>query len=179
MAAEAARVLDYTGSGYYGSAAPARAPYMEPLEKPMDIPVPQERTQIKEKAKEAAAQKALSVSPFAVFGAIFVGILMIFTVLAQISFSEIASETVRLNVQFSELTERERRLEIEFESAIDMKEIERYARDVLGMSRPDADQVAVIRSMPTDNAEIMDSGEGANTLSGFGAFISSLMEYFG
>ena len=186
MGAEAARVLDYSGSGYYGSAAPAEAPYARPLERPLerpadipaDIPAPQERALPKERAKEAAAQAAPAVSLFALFGAVFAGILMILVVLAQISYSEIAGEIVRLNAQMDSLAEQERKLEIEFENAIDMKEVERYARDTLGMSRPDNSQAAIVRSLPVDSAEIIDPGRAEGRLKGLGPFISSLLEYF-
>jgi len=103
---------------------------------------------------------------------------MLFVILAQISFNEIAGETVMLNAQLSELAEQEKRLMIQFESVVDMKEVERHAKDVLGMSKPDAGQVAVIQTMRTDKATIVDSGGDKGALSGFGAFISSLMEYF-
>ena len=178
MGAEAARVLDYTDSGYYGSAAPVEVPYARPYEKPVDIPIPREQTRPDERAKEAGLQHAPAVSLFALFGTVFAGILMIFVVLAQISYSEIAGETVRLSAQLSQLAEQERRLEIEFENAIDMKEVERYARDTLGMSRPDNSQVAIVRSLPIDSVEIIDAGGTEGRLSGIGSFISSLLEYF-
>jgi hypothetical protein len=103
---------------------------------------------------------------------------MLFVVLAQISYNEIASETVRLNAQLTELKEQERKLEISFESVIDIKEVERYARDTLGMSRPDADQVAIIQSIPIDRAVIIDSEGEEGILSGLGSFLSSLLDYF-
>ena len=177
MAAEAAKRLDYLDSAYYGSAAPAQAPYVRPGFRPEDIPVQQEQTGVRERAKENTAQRAPSVSLFAVFGAIFAGFLMFFVVLAQISYNEVASETVRLNAQLSELTEQERRLEIEFESVIDIKEVERYARDTLGMSKPDAGQVAVIGSMSFDSVEIFDGGNEDASTSDIGSFISSLLGY--
>jgi len=180
MASEAARVLDYTGSAYYGSAAPARAPYpyVEPEVKPADIPVTREQPRTRQRAREAAVRRAPSVSLFAGFGTVFAGILMIFVVLAQINYNEITAEMVRLNTHLEGLMEQERRLEIEFESAIDMKKIEQYARDSLGMSKPDADQIAVIRGMPMDSAEIIDNSDEQGTLSSLGSFISSLLEYF-
>ena len=178
MGAEAARVLDYAGGGYYGTAAPAQAPYVRPVAAPVEMPLPYEQARPRYRAKAAAMQSAPSVSLFAVFGAVFAGVLMIFVVLAQISYSELANETVRMSAQLNELTEQERRLEIQFENSIDMKRVEQYARNVLGMSRPDAEQVAVIRSMPIDSAEIVDSGGDGNSLDGFASFISSLLEYF-
>ena len=180
MAAEAARVLDdydYTGSAYYGSAAPAEVPYVRPVAEPVDVPAPQEQTRSGEYAKEAV-QSAPAVSLFAIFGTIFAGILMIFVILAQINYNEIAGETVRLNTQLNELNEHERRLEIEFENVIDMKEVERYARDTLGMSKPGADQVAIIGGLPVDSAEIISNNDEGGSTGGLGSFITSLLEYF-
>ena len=179
MGAEAARVLDfYSGSGYYGSAAPAEVPYAEPVAIPVEIPVSQEQAGYGVRAREAAAQSTHIVSLFALFGAVLAGVLMIFVVLAQISYAELAGEKVRLNAQLIELAEQQRRLEIEFESAIDMKEIERYARDSLGMSKPETDHIAIVRSMPVDSAEIILNNSSEGVFNGFGSFISSLLEYF-
>ena len=176
MAAEAARTLDYSASAYYGSAAPAEAPYARPAAEPVEIPVPHEQTRTGERAKEAA-KSAPAVSLFAIFGAVLACALMIFVVLAQINYNEIAGETVGLNTQLNRLTEQERRLEIEFENVIDMKEVERYARDTLGMSKPSTDQVAVIGTVSFDSAEIIDSGNEEVTSGGFGSFIQSLLKY--
>ena len=178
MAAEAARVLDYPDSGYYGSTAPAREPYSYPETKPFEAPFPDEQAFPGVRTRQAAAQRRQSVSLFAFFGSIFAAVLMVFVVLAQISYSEIAGETVRLKGQLDELLEQERRLEIEFESAIDMKEIERYARDALGMSKPVPDQIPIVLRMPVDSAEIIEDNSDEGLLSGLGSFMSSLLEYF-
>ena len=178
MGAEPARALDYSGSAYYGSAAPVEIPYSKPIAWPADMPVYKEENRPWERAKEVAVQSAPAISLFALFGAVLAGVLMIFVVLAQISYAELAGERVRLNAQLEELTEQQRKLEIEFESAIDMKQIEREARDTLGMSKPESDQIAIVRSLPVDSAEIIKIEGTEGTLSGLGSFISSLLEYF-
>ena len=177
MAAEAARVLEFPDD-YYSSAAPAGAGYARPAQEPVELPMAEERIRRRERERAAAAAVNVpAVSLFAIFGTLFAGVLMVFVLLAQISFSEIAGEASRLNAQFAELTEQRRRLEVTFESVIDMKEVERYARDELGMSKPEADQIAVIHSLPVDRIETFDSGEEA-PLKDLGTFISSLFEYF-
>jgi len=178
MAAEAARVLDFDDRYYYGSAAPVREEYPEPAPSPREIPNVEERIRQRERAREAAAAANMpGVSLFAIFGSVFVAVLMIFVVLAQISYNEAVGDTARLSAQFLELTEQQRRLEITFESVLDMKEIERYARDVLGMSKPESYQLAVVHSTASDKAEILQAAE-SDALRGFGSFISSLLEYF-
>jgi len=179
--AEAARVLDYDSDYskyFYGSAAPAREIFDEPETRPEEIPLPQERTLQRQKARAAAvAQRVPGISLFAILGSLTAAVLMIFVMLAQISYNEVAAETVKLNAQLQELTEQQKKLEIAYENVIDMKEIERYARDVLGMSKPEADQIAIIHSTPIDRAEVIGASD-ESSLNGFGEFISSLLKYF-
>jgi cell division protein FtsL len=137
------------------------------------------RQRERSKKAAAAAKNVPTVSLFAVFGTILAAALMVFVVLAQISYNEVTSETVRLNTQLRSLTEQQRRLEITFESVVDMKMVEQYARDVLGMSPPEADQVAIMMSISLDKAEIVRGVEEESRLRGLGSFLSSLLEYFG
>jgi len=177
MAAEAARVLDFDSRYFYGSAAPVLEPFPEeapPLEDPYSL----ERKRQREQTRAADAVKSLPhLSLFAIVGAFAVGAIMILVVLAQISYNEAATEAVRLNSQLIMLEEQQRALMIEFESVMDMKEVERYARDVLGMSRPETGQLAVFANTAVDRAEVLSSPE-KTTLRDFGSFISSLLDYF-
>ena len=177
MAAEAARVIEYPEDFIYGSAAPAREGFAEPWAPPAAAPVPREES-IPAERSEPSVSKAHGISLFTAFGAVFAAILMIFVVLAHINLNELTNETVRLDSQLVKLTDKESKLEIEYESVIDMKEVERYARDVLGMSKPDVSQVAVVQSSAQDKAEIIDSGSEGNALRGFASFMSSLLDYF-
>ena len=45
------------------------------------------------------------------------------------------------------------------------------------MSKPEADQIAIIHSVPNDKAEVISGGDEV-TLNGIGKFLSSLLEYF-
>jgi len=178
MAAEAARVLDYYDEYYFGSAVPAREIFDEPAAEPVEIPLHQERTLQRQKERAAAAARRLpGISVFAVLGSLTAAVLMVFVMLAQISYNDIAAETVSLKAEIQDLTEQQRRLKITYENVIDMKEIEQYARDVLGMSKPEADQIAIIWRNPDDKAEVISESD-ENSLDGMGLFISSLMEYF-
>jgi ATPase subunit of ABC transporter with duplicated ATPase domains len=128
-------------------------------------------------ATQTDEKPASGVSVFAILGTLFVSVLMVFVVLAQINFNETAAESVRLNVLIGELTERQRELELSFENAVDIREVERFARDELGMSRPDARQMTVIEAAPRDIALVLDNKEDRG-LEGFGAFLRSLTDYF-
>jgi len=131
-----------------------------------------------DKVKAVADKKtAPGISVFAVLGTLVVAVLMVFVVLAQINFNETAGETARLGIHLKELTERHRALELMFESAIDIKEVERFARDELGMSRPDTGQILIINTTPRDNAMAIGTNE-TRGVQGFGLFLKSLTEYF-
>ena len=175
--AEAARVLDYE---YYnrGSAAPARE-FAQEAPRPIETPYAEERTRQRQRARvEAAAQNAHGVSLFAIVGTVVVAALMIFVVLAHISYSEIASENARLNAQLSALNEQHRRLEITFESVVCMNEVERYARDVLGMSRPGVGQTGILIGTASDRAEVLAIPSNNSAIRDLGSFLSSLLEPF-
>ena len=178
-----ARALNYYN---YGTAAPtiqamveAETRRLQRTSAPVSsVAKERVRQREREKANAVAAEKALpGISVFAVLGTLFVAVLMVFVVLAQINFNETAAESVRLNVLLRELTERHRVLELAFESAVDIREVERFARDELGMSRPDAGQILVISSAPRDTAVVLYSGEERG-MQGFGNFLRSLTEYF-
>jgi len=183
MGAEAARVLDYDSRYYYGSAPareqfPARELFPEREQRPLENPHAQERVRQRERTRTSTAAKDLpGISMFSVVGTLFVTLLMTLVVLAQISYNEAAADSVRLGAQLRALEEQQKILLVEFESVMDMKEVERYARDVLGMSKPDTHQLAVVHSTASDRAEVLNSPEG-NSLRDFGSFISSLLEYF-
>jgi len=133
-------------------------------------------TKVKRAAK-SSEKPAPGVSVFAILGTLFVSVLMVFVVLAQINFNETAAESVRLNILIGELTERQRLLELSFENAVDIREVERFARDELGMSRPDSRQMMVIEAAPRDIALALDNRDDRG-LEGFGAFLRSLTDYF-
>ena len=174
-----ARALNYYN---YDSTAPTLIAASGAETKKVDLPkikksAAKERIQKFEKMKAAAAEKVPGISVFAVLGALFVAVLMVFVVLAQINYNEAAGETVRLNLFMTELNEKHRALELAFERAVDIKEVERYARDELGMSRPDAGQIITINATPRDSAIIIDNTD-RHEGQGFGDFLRSLTGYF-
>lgn len=117
------------------------------------------------------------VSVFAVFGTMIIAVLMVFVVLAQIYYNETASEAAKLSREVRELSERHRILELTFESSFDIREVERIAKDELGMSRPEASQIVTISSTPYDTATVI-IGEDEGSGQGFLDFLRSLTNYF-
>jgi len=175
-----ARSLSYYN---YGTAAPTIQAMVEAETRRAQIALPQTKKPLPKqrvrrrpeaKTKEKASQ---GISVFAILGTLFVAVLMVFVVLAQINYNETAAESVRLNMHIGDLSEKYKALELSFESAVEIKEVERFARDELGMSRPDAGQIIIISSTPRDTAVIINHGEDRG-LQGFGNFLRSLTDYF-
>ena len=145
---------------------------------PVQRPPVKERLQRLGNAGAAAvAKKVPGISFFAVAGTLIVSFLMVLVVLAQINYNEAASESARTDIQLRVLAEKHRTLELAFERSIDIKEVERFAKDELGMSRPDAAQIILISTEPRDSATaiITEEERGAQ---GFGEFVKSLTDYF-
>jgi len=167
----------------YGTAAPTIKAMVDAETRRVNIP-PAKEYGTKEKilrleqAKTSVRTKTSGgISVFAIFGTLFVAVLMVFVVLAQINFKETAGETVKINNYINELNEKHKALELAFERAIDIREVERYARDELGMSKPDSDQIIVISTAPRDSAIVLNDDDDRG-LRGFGEFIKSLTVYF-
>jgi cell division protein FtsL len=131
-------------------------------------------------AKTAArAQKSYGVSLFAVTGFIVVAVMMVFVLLAHVRYNEITSETIRLQARLDELTELERKLMIEYEKAFDIIDVEQYATNVLGMSKPDESQISVVKTTADDKAVVV-SREKHETQrpESIVTFLASLVSYF-
>jgi len=145
---------------------------------PAERPPFKERLRVLGDVRAAVAVKRVpGISFFAAVGTLIVSFLMVLVVLAQINYNEAASESAGTNAQLRELAEKHRMLELEFERSIDIKEVERFAKDELGMSRPDAAQVILISAEPRDSATAINTEE-EHGAQGFGEFVKSLTEYF-
>ena len=145
---------------------------------PAERPPFKERLRVLGDVRAAVAVKRVpGISFFAAVGTLIVSFLMVLVVLAQINYNEAASESAGTNAQLRELAEKHRMLELEFERSIDIKEVERFAKDELGMSRPDAAQIILISAEPRDSATAINTEE-EHGVQGFGEFLKSLTEYF-
>ena len=180
---EAARSPRYRNLDY-GTSAPADGAYSIPIPEsgvpaPADRQWEQARERARERARELAEAKSkskYSISFIALSGGVIAFFLMLFVVLGNVSYNELIHETVRLNAQRDELLDQNRRLEIEFMTRMtnEMAEIERVARDELGMSEPDEDQIIIVRSNHRDRVEVIVHTNDDGVLRGFGSFLRSL-----
>lgn len=180
MSAQAAyKYADYGAEAY----ALPRTEVFPPAAEPKAIPdtrtgvktAPRARTKAR-----AEVQTRYSISLFGVTGFLLVTVLMVFVVLANIKLSEVSFQNVELEAQMQTLETEERQLLIQYEQAFDINQIETYATTVLGMTKPTEGQVGQIDLTRTDKIVILgEDGEEPSPLRGFGAFLRSLVEYFG
>jgi cell division protein FtsL len=184
MAARTDRVKYASRSAVYGSNAydlgrvgdlPLRAPAPEDRPSPKPAQSPKARPAQQQVRKP---QRYYGISLFAVTGFVVVAALMVFVVLAHVKFNEISAGTVELQERLDKLTEEERKLKIEYEDIFDVNEVEEYATNVLGMTKPSQDQIAAVSAEAQDKAVIVDDGDDGAGKENMASFLASLVAYF-
>ena len=165
----------------HGSAAPAFEFDSESIKEFIKSPVPSENIDLAPKlihTPSRVQQRAPSVSLFAIVGFFAIAALMIFVMLAQVNYNEILRETARLSTHLDTLKEQQRVLSITFESVINMDEIERYAKDVLGMSKPEAEEITLMRTQPIDKIEIFEYDTTVDRWREIGEYLTFLFDEY-
>lgn len=157
---------------------PEKVPVKKPAQKPDARPEPKT---VQKTASQSArkAQKSYGVSLFAITGFVVVAVMMVFVLLAHVKYNEVTSETVKLQKKLDALGEQERKLKIAYEAAFDVNEVQQYAANVLGMTKPAPSQMGTIASLAYDkavvvNAEDDESYKGESMVT----FLASLVAYF-
>lgn len=193
MATNASTVRYASRSAVYGSNAydirrirefspEPKAPEKYPHRKPEAKPAPRTASMDAPKAAHKTAkkaQKAYGISLYAVVGFVFVAAMMVFVLLAHAKYSEVTNETVKLQARLDELNSQERKLKIEYTNAFDVNDVERYATQVLGMSKPAEDQISTVSATAQDKAVVLKSSEDSSTKSeSIVTFLASLVAYF-
>ena len=175
---------EYSDTKFYGisyiggSAAPQIEtwPEAEPERKVVIPAAPQVGERVQHKARVKSSQ---SVSPVAVIGILCAAVLMVFVLMAKVSFTAVSDEAVALESQLADLKVEQTRLLIEYESAFNMTEIEQYATATLGMQRPRNEQVYYLNSSVPDKAVIIENqSESKGLLERLSDMLSSIGEYF-
>lgn len=163
------------GSLAYDFDNPALYPEYE-YGKPLDIP---EKPKVREKVvPKTEVLTKQSISPLAIFGFAAAAVLLVFSLLARVQFTQASAETAKLESQLSELTEQQSKLTIAYESAVNLTDIENYAINTLGMQKPRADQVRYVSTSAQDKAEILNGTDGTDSNKASN-IVDSLREYFG
>lgn len=118
----------------------------------------------------AAALKSLA--------AVAIALLMVAGLLERVELTRKSDINVQLGDELSELKEENRRLQIEYESGIDLSEIEDYAKNVLGMQKPNIEQITEIDTEPQNKIVLTGGSEGGEQADKTGKPIGCITEYF-
>lgn len=101
------------------------------------------------KGRRNSAKKGTAALPV-FLGAALTAAALVFSLLAQAKLTAVSNETVELYRRIEQLSDEQVRLKIEHTRAFGLEELEDYARNVLGMHRPTADQITYTE---TDSSE--------------------------
>lgn len=129
--------------------------------------------------EETISSRRRGVPLLAVVGGLCAVLALVVMLLAQIQLVNLSDETVALEEQIDALNVENDRLRAEYEAAFDLKSVEEYARDVLGMQEPTEEQIYYLDGVyPADRAVIITE-EPANKLSlGLKELAESFLAYF-
>ncbi len=137
-----------------------------------------EDTETRTRAKTAERTKQ-GFSPLALMGAVFVVILLVMTLLAQIQLMNISQRSVEMENQIAALEAERDKLTVEYESIFNLKDVEEYAVGVLGMQEPRDDQIYFLSDVSSADKAVVLSGKGTDIVSlGVEDLLSSLKAYF-
>ena len=145
-----------------------------PLERPERLP----------EAPAAPAKKVkykLSISPFAVVGALTVLVMLFLVIFSYVSMFEVRNEIGELKNTRSELSVQQSKLRSEYESSIDLSVIEERAL-ALGLRQPSNDQIRYVQIGEGDTTQVFSAPEERNFFEqiydAFCDVFSNAAEYF-
>ena len=189
MAAAAARV-EYAGRAVYGSEAydldrvATALPMPEEEYAPLPTPEELQRERIRERllereqarAKEKAKTQVFGIPVLGIIGALAAAVLMI-----SVGFVELAAisgEISQVRSSISALEDKNEALRIKYEETFDMAQIEAYAVNILGMTRPEDGGNVYYSVYMSDRAEILAEDETAGFFAQVVGFLKEIPEYF-
>jgi len=116
----------------------------------------------KYKVNEAVVTETVVVSKqslplSSIVGFALAAVCLIFSLMARVQFTQVQAETAELQSQLNELMDEKTKLTIAYESSLNLTEIENYAINVLGMTKPHSDQVKYINGISSDKAVVLNS----------------------
>ncbi|MCL2827808.1 MAG: hypothetical protein FWD99_03635 [Oscillospiraceae bacterium] len=140
---------------------------------------PSEKARVRTRTRAKTAQRQ-SVSKFAILGSVVVAALLLLVVLSHLQLAMISHEMVGLEGQLAGLREESVQLQIAYASAFNQTDVERFAREQLGMVDASPGQVFHLGAVLGDTAEILEIVDERDhgILSHLAGLFGSLKEYF-
>ena len=122
-------------------------------DEPLRQPQVERRSAVKARPKRR--KKGQSMTGFAVVGALVISMLLLLVVLSHIQLTVVSSEAMQLERQLGVLTEESMRLQAAHEIAFHTSEVERFAREELGMVDAVRGQIVFLGSNSMDSAQVV------------------------
>lgn len=142
--------------------------------------LPRVREWTKENTKTDTVTRTRSgISPLAFTGTVLVVVLLTLVLLAQIQMMAISTATVDLESQIAQMEARRDKLTEEYEIIFNLKDVEAYALDVLGMQEPVDSQIQYLTGVSAADKAVVIRQESADMFSrGLEDILSSVKAYF-
>ena len=179
--------LAYAQPERYARPGTYAPPRVEPQRRRVHEPAvqPSEETQARVNARAQARTRAreatrVRVPGFAILGGLVVLMMAVFVLTSIIQLNSVNAEIVSLEGQMTTLRADAARLRIEHENAFALVEVERFAREELGMVEPVPGQVVLIQANARDTAEILfvEYEQRTGFFQHIADLFASLREYF-
>ena len=146
-----------------------------PAAKPQIAQAPKVRAS--ERTRASARVQGVGISFFSALGLFAAAIMCAFVVLSYVQITEINSAKSALREELSTLKTEAEQLRVEYAMTFNLKEIEDYAVNTLGMVRLTDDNEMAVSSVRTDKGVVLsEEAEEPNVLSGLIGYL--LLEYF-
>ena len=153
---------------YYSSAYNTRASYYSNISTAYDYPLSQPKTKASDKTATAAKPKTsansmIKINPARIFVLIAVLVAVCFTTLYRQSIIlENNQQLKKLNKEYTAILSANQTMQSKINNSFEAGEIEMYAREKLGMMKPDSAQVFYI-SMQMDDSSGTDNSDSTLT----------------
>ena len=146
-----------------------------PVERPEYKPEVDKKTRTKTRAHAVSAVSV--VSAVAIILAI---VLIVLNLLSYAMLAEISKVTTRAESKYLTLQQEKAKLLVKYEQTFNMNEVEDYAINVMGMTRPTASQKVQVETTRSDKAVVYtyEKEDAGNFVTDMANFISSLFAYF-
>jgi cell division protein FtsL len=123
---------------------------MPPEESPLNPPRARERERTATRARVR-----LAVSPAAFIGFGIAAVLLVFSLLGRVQLMQTSDEAVALSDRLAALQDEQSKLLIQYESTFNLTEIEKYAKNTLGMQKARGDQIFYVGGRVSDKAVVI------------------------
>lgn len=127
----------------------------------------------------AAVRNHQGVSVISLLGAAAAALLLVMMLLAQIRLTDISYTAAELEDQISALELERDKLTVEYETTFNLKDVEQYAVDVLGMQEPDSQQIYYLTGVASADKAVVITKDDTDMFSlGIADMLASIKAYF-